>query len=237
MVKKLDDSVGDIIEALEEKGILNNTIIVFISDNGAITSGQSINYGSNWPLRGLKMTPFEGGVRVTGAMWIPQQLPSNRFRGYMHVADWLPTLLKAVGSDIPTNIDGINLWDDIVTNNDSSRKGMFDIDDYYGFASVILDDYKLITSDVPLNNSNYQGGGSYLGIIGKPPSYENAINNSKAYKSFKKIGRLARIDDFKLRQNIQVQCEHPSDNELCFPQNGKCIQPVKFYLSHKVTNE
>lgn len=222
MVKKLDDSVGDIVEALHEKGTLNNTIIVFVSDNGAMTSGSSINYGSNWPLRGLKMSPFEGGLRVTGAMWVPEQLPNNLFRGYIHAVDWLPTLLKAVGSEIPADIDGLNIWDDIVTNQNSSRNEMFEIDDYFGFASITLDNYKLVTGTVTTEYSNYQGGGNYLGIIGQSPSYENAIEKSKVYKYLEKMGRSATIENIKLRKKVEVKCEHPTaDDELCFPNNGK----------------
>jgi membrane-anchored protein YejM (alkaline phosphatase superfamily) len=55
MVWKLDESVGRVVEALKEKRILDHTIIVFASDNGAPTTGIHPNYGSNWPLRGVRI--------------------------------------------------------------------------------------------------------------------------------------------------------------------------------------
>lgn len=50
----LDWSIGQVVAALDRKNVLNNTIIVFISDNGALSDGNgTINYGSNWPYRGV----------------------------------------------------------------------------------------------------------------------------------------------------------------------------------------
>ncbi|XP_028175730.1 arylsulfatase B-like [Ostrinia furnacalis] len=229
MVKKLDDSVGDVVEALEEKGILNNTIIVFVSDNGAMTSGNSVNYGSNWPLRGLKMSPFEGGIRLAGVMWTPLPKANHLYRGYVHVVDWLPTLLNAVGAELPNNIDGISLWDDIIINKESSRKEMFEIDDMFGFASIISNDFKLVTGNVTPEYSDYQGGGSLLRIIGKPPSYFDAIKKSKAYKSLEKIDRLKDTEYYKnVRNTLKVNCDHIDESQICYTKSDKlCLFNIK----------
>lgn len=53
MVSKLDDSVGEVIGALNNADMLKNSIIVFLADNGGATTGLHVNHGSNWPLRGV----------------------------------------------------------------------------------------------------------------------------------------------------------------------------------------
>ena len=54
MVSKLDSSVGEIVKALKNNSMLEDSIIVFISDNGAPSTGLMRNYGSNWPLKGVR---------------------------------------------------------------------------------------------------------------------------------------------------------------------------------------
>lgn len=94
MISKIDDSVGTLVEALESKGMLQNSIIVFISDNGAPTIGTFRNWGSNYPLRGIKDTLFEGGVRDVAFIWSPLIVQNGRVSNELiHVTDWLPTLL------------------------------------------------------------------------------------------------------------------------------------------------
>lgn len=95
MVSKLDDSIGAVVEALDAKGMLSNSIIVFLSDNGAPTIGTYPNWGSNYPLRGLKDTLFEGGVRDVAFIWSPLIVYSGKVSyNLFHITDWLPTLFS-----------------------------------------------------------------------------------------------------------------------------------------------
>ena len=55
MLTKLDESVGKVVEALQEQEMLDNTIIVFTTDNGGPAAGFDLNHASNWPLRGVSV--------------------------------------------------------------------------------------------------------------------------------------------------------------------------------------
>ncbi|CAK1598761.1 unnamed protein product [Parnassius mnemosyne] len=231
-VKKLDDSVGDIVQTLLKKGILHNTIIAFISDNGAMTSGLHLNYGSNWPLRGIKMSPYEGGVRVNGLVWSQKltNVNNHAWGGYMHVVDWLPTLLRAAGSEPPHNIDGIDLWNEIVHNKTSKRAEFFEIDDYNGYASIVSGDFKLVTGYVNPQYSTYQGG-DLRGIIGPKPSYLKSLEKSKMYSVLHKVDMQFNIKHVELRNKLQIDCKVRNDSQdgtLCNSDKNKiCLFNIK----------
>lgn len=98
MLSKLDDSVGKVVNALKNRGMLKNSIIIFSTDNGGPAEGFNLNAASNWPLRGVKNTLWEGGVRGAGLIWSPRlQKMSRVSKQVMHIADWLPTLYHAAG--------------------------------------------------------------------------------------------------------------------------------------------
>jgi arylsulfatase A-like enzyme len=106
MVKALDDSVGVVLDALRSEGLEQNTLVVFINDNGAQ------QYASNAPLRGGKYGLYEGGIRVPLAMRWPGGLPSGRtFDHPVIQLDILPTLLALGGGELPDDreYDGVNL--------------------------------------------------------------------------------------------------------------------------------
>lgn len=101
MMSKLDESVGQVVAALRNSGMLENSIVIFSTDNGGPAAGFNFNAASNWPLRGVKNTLWEGGVRGAGLIFSP--LISKPFRvasQLMHVTDWLPTLYAAAGGDV-----------------------------------------------------------------------------------------------------------------------------------------
>ena len=110
MVKSIDRSVGRILQALRDKGLEDNTIVVFTSDNGA--PGYIGIPDVNKPYRGWKLTQFEGGIRVPYvAKWPSHIAPGLRYTSPVSNIDIMPTVLAASGAALPSDrpIDGVNL--------------------------------------------------------------------------------------------------------------------------------
>ncbi len=111
VVQELDWSVGQILKSLREHGILENTLIVFSSDNGPWLAMKE-DGGSAGDLREGKTFTFDGGMKVpTVAMWrnrIPEGIINTEVASQM---DWFPTIAKITGSSIPKDlvIDGLDI--------------------------------------------------------------------------------------------------------------------------------
>lgn len=155
-MSRLDDSVGAVVTALRKQNMLQNSIIIFSTDNGGPAEGFNLNAASNWPLRGVKNTLWEGGVRGAAMIWSPLIQKKSRVANQtMHITDWLPTIYKAVGgelSDLNSDLDGINVWNALSTDIASDRlEILHNIDDIYGNAAVTKGDWKLV------KGTNYRG--------------------------------------------------------------------------------
>ena len=120
MVDSMDQAIGRILDALDEEGIADNTIILFFSDNGGYN-----NFGAdNTPLRGGKLETFEGGIRVTAVMRWPEVLPANTVNdAVISVMDLFPTLATAAGikAGNTKEIDGVDRWQAVLGNGDHWR--------------------------------------------------------------------------------------------------------------------
>ena len=109
MVSALDDSVGAVVSALQRHGIEDDTLIVFLSDNGCALY---LEGGcSNGPLRGGKRWFFEGGVRVPFVIRWPGRAPSGvTYEPPVSSLDLLPTIAAATGAKLPDKaLDGTDL--------------------------------------------------------------------------------------------------------------------------------
>ena len=109
MVSAVDDSVGAVMDTLGELGVADDTLVVFLSDNGcALYLGGAC---SNKPLTGGKRYQLEGGVRVPFIMAWPARLPAgNTYSEPVSSLDLMPTLLAAGGIDqTPSGLDGVDL--------------------------------------------------------------------------------------------------------------------------------
>ena len=111
----MDASIESIYSALDSRGVLDNTYIIFASDNG----GCPASGGKNTPLRGSKGSLFEGGVKVDsfiyGRSLLDHSVVGQTYDGLFHVSDWFPTILSMIGSPDFTPIsgyelDGVDQW-------------------------------------------------------------------------------------------------------------------------------
>ncbi|MFK7948858.1 MAG: arylsulfatase [Saprospiraceae bacterium] len=132
MVDNLDQNIGRLFKYLESKNQLDNTIIVFLSDNGAEnmdvsklpftvkrnegpvgTAGSMEAYSKKWaqvsnsPLRSYKSSPYEGGVSTPFIIRYPKHITAGATRkGGVHLVDIMPTLLDFAGVDYPKTYEG-----------------------------------------------------------------------------------------------------------------------------------
>ena len=106
MIHHMDEGIGQLVEALKANNLLDNTLIVFTSDNG----GE--RFSDNWPLVGGKMDLTEGGIRVPWiAHWPKQIAPSTVSDQHCMTMDWSATMLDLGGAspDSAYPIDGVSL--------------------------------------------------------------------------------------------------------------------------------
>jgi len=111
MMELLDDAVGRVLDALDESGQRDNTIVIFTSDNGGVSSGDAYST-SNLPLRGGKGRQWEGGIREPYYIRYPKVTrPGMTTEMPVTGADLYPTLLDLAGLPLKPNqhVDGTSL--------------------------------------------------------------------------------------------------------------------------------
>ena len=165
MVAAMDESVGRIRAAIAEKGMKDNTVILFTSDQGS--------YFENPPFRGGKRSESlcEGGARVPFIVhWPGVTQPGTQNDSIIQTTDLLPTLVEIAGGDVSklTGLDGVSLKT-VIANNDTLQRGepIFGYRAYEDlYASVRADDWKLLA---------YRSGALELYNIAKDIAEENDV--------------------------------------------------------------
>jgi arylsulfatase A-like enzyme len=118
----MDEAIGALMDAVEKAGQKENTIFLFMSDNGG--SGN----GGNAPLKGSKSTMWEGGLRVPFIMRWPGKLPAGKVTDeFLTSLELVPTLLAATGAKAPDGVklDGFDMLPVLQGEAKSSRREMF----------------------------------------------------------------------------------------------------------------
>ncbi|MGA0556698.1 sulfatase-like hydrolase/transferase [Larkinella sp. VNQ87] len=106
LIEHLDAGVGRVLAALKANGQLENTLIVFTSDNGGWKPAKA----NNGPYRDFKGTMYEGGIRIpAGVAWTGHIQPGRVSEERLLLSDWLPTFLELTGQRARSSIDGLSM--------------------------------------------------------------------------------------------------------------------------------
>lgn len=137
-VTHMDDAVGHLIETLETEALRENTLVIFISDNGGQEDwiptfeyegrhGPNDRLGDNLPLRDWKGSLYEGGIRVPALMNWPSRLQPQKVEQAANAIDIYPTVASLAGASVPesTGIEGINLWDSVSKENPPGDRTLY----------------------------------------------------------------------------------------------------------------
>ncbi len=110
LVKQMDDAVGKVLNKLKELGLDDNTLVIFTSDNGGVTSGDSYSTAL-LPLRGGKGRQFEGGIRVPLIVKDPQIVSSvDKSSTPVNGIDFYPTIMRYAGINVDNSqLDGVDI--------------------------------------------------------------------------------------------------------------------------------
>lgn len=129
MVEEMDEGIGRVLDRLEARGLRENTLVVFISDNGA-----RLGLGDNGDLRGGKGEFYEGGLRSPLLASMPGSIPSGAtYRGFSMAVDLFPTLYALASGQPPPaswNLDGVSLLPMMsgASQEDAHAEGFWGID-------------------------------------------------------------------------------------------------------------
>jgi len=121
MVEVMDEGVGKIMQSLKETGQYENTIVLFISDNGGN------QFGNNGSLRGYKASAYEGGSRVPAIFSYPDRIKKGIVNKQIILTmDVLPTLLDFIGHKPgAANVDGISIKDNLLHQTNLPQRDVF----------------------------------------------------------------------------------------------------------------
>ena len=179
-VVELDHHTGTVLNAIKAAGIEDNTIVVWISDNGptiTATSLDEIHAGDAGPFRGELGDAYEGSIRTAGMIKWPGKIEPSVTNEMFSIHDFLPTLAKLVGAELQTGlpVDGIDQSDFLLGNQSASNR-----DHLLSFVgdrlvAVRWKQFRFYPVQISEANGNPRRGG-YMGAMQEAASFPKIYN-------------------------------------------------------------
>ena len=169
MVEWFDETVGDLMQYLDEEGLRDDTIVVYVTDNGWITDPESGRYAAK-----SKQSPYDGGLRTPIMVRWPGHVEPARSEELASSLDLAPTLLTAAGGKPSAEMGGIDLLDEKAREGRRSLMGecfTHDVVDLERPAAslrwrwIVDGDWKLI---VPAGQHDAEGGVELYDLANDP---------------------------------------------------------------------
>ncbi len=230
MVTCLDDEIGRVVAALDKKGIRDNTLILFHSDNGGTRDARFTGIMAdvskikipcdNGPYREGKGTVYEGGTRVCALANWPGHIKAQTVDGMIHAVDLYPTLAALAGASTAKckPLDGLNVWDTISKGASSPRtEVIYNIEPFRG--GVRQGEWKLVwrtllPSSVELFNLANDPGET-ANLAAQHPEKVAAFQQRLDTLAKEATKPLFLVDQFKvIMKNAKGEPVLPTDEEF-----------------------
>jgi arylsulfatase A-like enzyme len=156
MISRLDRDVQRIMDLLESKGIIENTIVIFTSDNGTHIEGghDPFAFDSNGAFRGNKRDMYEGGIRTPFIVHWPGKIQKGTVSYHISAFwDFLPTMCELIGEQVPLDVDGISYLPALMNRGEQKRHNYlyWEFHEQGGKQAILRNNWKLIVfnADTP----------------------------------------------------------------------------------------
>ena len=181
MVYRLDVYVGQIIQKLKDKGLYDNTIIIFASDNGPHNEGGAdpTFFNTEERLRGLKRALYEGGMRVPYIAYWPGTIEAGSISDLMAAGwDMMPTFVELLGEDTDWReeaMDGLSILPTLTGKGEQRQHDFlyWEFHEENGRQAVRAGDWKLIRQNIKNGNPTHE-----LYNIAEDPHEDNNLANT-----------------------------------------------------------
>ncbi len=121
---EMDHNTGRVLDALDQAGLREDTIVVFMSDNGPMRTSTWPDSGSAGPFRGELGDPLEGSIRTIGMIRWPGKIAVGESNEMFSIMDFMPTFARIAGAKMPDDrpIDGVDQTDFLLGGQESSNR-------------------------------------------------------------------------------------------------------------------